>query len=117
MRRHAWWVVLAIAWTVASSPVLGDDEDSLALPAAITPVTLAKNSARGTAGATAEASVDGDAVHSSASATASIDDPITIMGPVTTGSIGSLDASSTASQVSTGIGNIQQGVSATAISF
>lgn len=117
MPRHAWWALLAIAWTVASSPVLGDDEDSLALPAAVTAETLAKNSARGAAAATAEASVDGDTVHSSASATASIDTPITIMGPVTTGSIGSLDSSSTASQVSTGVGNIQQGVSATAISF
>jgi hypothetical protein len=35
---------------------------------------------------------------------------------VTTGSIGDIGGGS-ASQVSTGIGNIQQGVSATAISF
>jgi hypothetical protein len=55
-------------------------------------------------------------VHASASASATIDDALAINAPITTGSVIGLDGG-TASQISTGVGNIQQGVSATAISF
>jgi hypothetical protein len=91
------------------------DGGSLNLPAAVSPETLAKASAKGEAAA-AHASIEDGNLHASASATAIIDDPITINGPVTTGNIGDLGSGS-ASQISTGIGNIQQGVQATAISF
>jgi hypothetical protein len=95
--------------------VRADDGGSLNLPAAISPESLAKNSAKGEAAAAADAGVEDGNVHASASATASVDDPFTFTGPVSTGSIGDLSGGS--NQISTGIGNIQQGVQATAISF
>jgi hypothetical protein len=118
MFRHTWPALLAVAWIACSGVAVADDASALNLPVALTPETLSKSSAKGaaaSASASADADVEEDALHASASATASIDSPITISGPVTTGNVGSLDG--TASQISTGIGNIQQGVSATAISF
>lgn len=96
--------------------MLAADDGSLNLPTAISPESLAKASARGGATASADAGVQDGDVHASASATATIDQPLSFSGPVTTGSISDF-GSGTASQVSTGIGNIQQDVSATAISF
>lgn len=116
MWRHVLSKALAVAWMGSAATALADDAGSLNLPAAISPESLAKASAKGEATAAADASVEEGNLHASASATASIDQPITINGPVTTGSIGDL-GSGAASQISTGIGNIQQAVSATAISF
>jgi hypothetical protein len=116
MWRHVLSITLACAWMGSAATVLADDGGSLNLPTAISPETLAKTSAKGEAAAAADAGIEDGNLHASASATATIDDPITINGPVTTGSIGDL-GSGTASQISTGIGNIQQGVQATAISF
>ncbi len=116
MLRHVLSMVLAIALVGTAATVLADDASSLNLPTPISPESLAKTSARGEAAATADAAVEDGNLHASASATATIDQPISFSGPVTTGSIGDL-GSGTASQISTGIGNIQQGVSATAISF
>jgi len=108
--------MLAVAWVGSATTVLAGDDGSLNLPTPISPESLAKTSARGEATVAADASVDDGNLHASASATASVDQPFSFSGPVTTGNIGDLGAS-TASQISTGIGNIQQGVSATAISF
>ncbi len=94
--------------------MLADEAGSLNLPAAISLESLAKASARGEATAVAAAGVEDGNVH--ARATATLDQPLTITSPVTTGSIGDLGSGAT-SQISTGVGNIQQGVSATAISF
>ncbi len=69
----------------------------------------------------ARAVKDGDKVRSGASANASIDGKVSYIGDVQTGGIGSMsdmmagDGVNTM-QLSTGIGNIQQGVSAVAIS-
>jgi hypothetical protein len=116
MLRHVLSMVLAVAWVGTVATALADDAGSLNLPAPISPESLAKASARGEATAAADASVEDGNLHASASATATIDQPLSFNGPVTTGSIGDI-GSGTASQISTGIGNIQQGVSATAISF
>jgi hypothetical protein len=116
MWRQIFSTVLAFACVASTATVFADDASSLNLPAAISPESLAKTSAKGEATAAADASIEDGKLHASASATANIDQPITINGPVTTGSIGDLGSGVT-SQISTGIGNIQQGVSATAISF
>ncbi len=115
MWRHVLSITLACAWIVSATTVFADD-GSLNLPTAISPETLAKSSAKGEGTVTADASIEEGNLHASASATANIDTPITINGPVTTGSINDLSGAGT-SQISTGIGNIQQGVQATAISF
>lgn len=117
--RQTWSTVLAVARVTSAATVLAEDAGSLNLPAAIFPESLAKTSARGATTGTADAGVEDGDLHVSASAPATIDQPMTITGPVTTGGIGdigNLDGGVT-SHVSTGIGNIQQGVSATAISF
>lgn len=116
MWRYVLSIALAGTWIGSAALALADDAGGLNLPAAISPEMLAKTSAKGEAAAAADASVEDGNLHASASATASIDDPITINGPVTTGNISDL-GSGTASQISTGIGNIQQGVQATAMSF
>ena len=116
MLRHVLSMVLAVAWVGAAATALADDANSLNLPTPISPESLAKTSARGEATAAADVSVEDGNLHASASATASIDQPLTINGSVTTGTVMGL-GSGGASQISTGIGNIQQGVSATAISF
>jgi hypothetical protein len=115
MWRHVLSIALAGAWIGSAATVLADDGGSLNLPAAVSPETLAKASAKGEAAA-ADASIEDGNLHASGSATAIIDDPIAINGPVTTGNIGDLGSGS-AFQISTGIGDIQQGVQATAISF
>lgn len=99
--------------------MLADDAGSLNLPTAISPEALEKTSARGEATSAADAGVDDGSLHASASATATIDQPIVINGAVNTGSVGNLGTldSGVTAQISTGVGNIQQGVSATAISF
>ena len=107
---------LAVVWIGSAVSALADDAGDLNLPTAITPETLAKTSARGSASASADADVTETEVHASASASATIDDGLAINAPITTGSVIGLDGG-TASQISTGVGNIQQGVSATAISF
>jgi hypothetical protein len=116
MLRYVLLAVLAGAWLGSAASVRADDASSLNLPAAISPEALAKTSARGAAASNADAGIEDGDLHASASATATIDQPFTFSGPVTTGNIGDL-GSGGMSQVSTGIGNIQQGVSATAISF
>src|SRR5882672_11787936 len=116
MWRQVLSIMLAVAWVGSATTVLADDDGSLNLPTPISPESLAKDSARGEAAAAADAGVEDGNVHASASATATVDQPFNFSGPVTTGSIGDIGSGS-ASQVSTGFGNIQQGVSATAISF
>jgi hypothetical protein len=116
MWRQICLTALAVVWIGSAATALADDASSLNLPTAITPESLAKTSARGTASATADAGVEDGDLHASASATANIDDSLAINAPITTGSVSGFD-SGTASQISTGVGNIQQGVSATAISF
>ena len=88
MWRHVLSTALAVAWVGSATTVLADDAGSLNLPTAISPESLAKTSAAGEATAAADAGVDDGNLHASASATATIDQPITINGPVTTGSIG-----------------------------
>ena len=119
MWRQIFSAALAVAWVGSATTVMADDAGSLNLPTAISTESLAKTSARGEATAAADAGVDDGNLHASASATATIDQPIVINGPVTTGGVGDLGTldSGVTSQISTGIGNIQQGVSATAISF
>jgi hypothetical protein len=118
MWRHVWPTLLATAWVVCSGVAFADDSSNLNLPAALSTETLSKASAKGapaSANASADAEVDGQSLHASAAAEATIENPIAVTGPFTTGNIDGLTA--TGSQVSTGFGNIQQGVSATAISF
>jgi hypothetical protein len=113
MWRRVWSIVVAFAWIVGTSAAVADENRSLALPDAMSPEALAKESARGEG--QADATADTDQVHVNASAQASVG-PITIGGPITTGNIGSFPGIDGASgQVSTGFGNIQQGVSAVAI--
>jgi len=114
MSRLAWSTLLI----AASGGAFADDSSDLNLPTALSTETLSKASAKGapaSANASADAEVDGQSLHASAAADASIENPITVTGPFTTGNIEGL--SGTGGQLSTGFGNIQQGVSATAISF
>jgi hypothetical protein len=115
MWRRVWSIVAAFAWIVGTSAALAD-EGKLTLPAAMSPEALAKASARGgTANAEAEAVAEPGHVQSNASAQASVG-PIMITGPLTTGNVGGFPGIDGASgQISTGVGNIQQGVSAVAI--
>lgn len=110
--------LLTAAWIACSGVAFADDASDLNLPTALSTETLSKASAKGvpaSANASADAEVDGQSLHASAAADATIDNPITVTGPFTTGGVDGLSASG--AQVSTGFGNIQQGVSATAISF
>jgi len=118
MSRQLFSAWLTAAWLVCGGVALADDSSELNLPAELTPATLSKTSAKGaaaTASASADAEVTEDTLHANASANATIDSPITVTGPVTTGNIDGLSGNS--GQISTGFGNIQQGVQATAISF
>lgn len=119
MLRPLFSAWLTAAWIVCGCSVaFADDSNELNLPTELTPATLSKTSAKGaaaTASATADAEVTEDTLHANASANATIDSPITVTGPVTTGNIDGLSGNS--GQISTGFGNIQQGVQATAISF
>lgn len=108
-----WSSVVAIAWIVGTSAAIADESKSLALPAAMPPEALAKESARGeAANAEAEATAEVDQAQANASAQATVG-PININGPLTTGNVGTFDGAS--GQISTGIGNIQQGVQAVVI--
>jgi hypothetical protein len=110
---RVWSSVAAFAWIVGTSAAVADDGKSLALPAAMPPEALAKESARGEpVDADAEATAEVDQAQANASAQATVG-PITINGPLTTGNVGSFPDGT--GQVSTGIGNIQQGVSAVVI--
>lgn len=118
MSRQLFSGWLTAAWIVCGCGVaLADDSSELNLPTELTPATLSKTSAKGAAAASAsaDAEVTEDTLHANASANATIDSPITVTGPVTTGTIDGLSGNS--GQISTGFGNIQQGVQATAISF
>jgi hypothetical protein len=102
MWRRVWSIVAAFAWIVGTSAALAD-EGKLTLPAAMSP------------DAEAEAVAEPGHVQSNASAQASVG-PIMITGPLTTGNVGGFPGIDGASgQISTGVGNIQQGVSAVAI--
>jgi hypothetical protein len=104
---------VAVAWMIGASAAIADENRSLVLPAAMSPEALAKESARGEpADAEADALAEADQAHANASAQATVG-PITINGPLTTGNVGTFPEGT--SQISTGIGNIQQGVSAVAI--
>jgi hypothetical protein len=113
MWRRVWSSVVAFAWIVGAPAAIADDGPSLALPAAMPPEALAKESARGEpVNAESEAVAEADQAQANASAQATVG-PITINGPVTTGNVGSFPDGT--GQISTGIGNIQQGVSAVVI--
>jgi hypothetical protein len=116
MWRRAWSIVVAFAWIGGVSGAIADESRSLALPAAMSPEALAKESARGESpDAEAEATAQVDQEQSNASAQATVG-PISIVRPVATGNVGTFPGIAGASgQVSTGIGNIQQGVSAVLI--
>lgn len=114
MWRRAWSIALALAWVGGASGAIADENGPLPLPAAMSPEALAKESARGES-AEADAAAKVDQAQSNASAQATVG-PISIVGPITTGSVSSLPGIDGASgQFSTGIGNIQQGVSAVVI--
>ena len=120
MWRYVGAAVVAIACIGNGARAFADDSGSLNLPAEISPDMLAKTSARGaSATSTADASVEDGSAHASATATAIINEPFNFIGPVNTGSVGDITGlnGGALSQVDTGIGNIQQGVSATAIAF
>jgi hypothetical protein len=116
MWRRAWSIAAALACVGGASGAVADESRSLPLPTAMSPEALAKESARGgSPDAEADATVKVDQAQSNASAQATVG-PISIVDPVTTGNVGSFPGVSGASgQVSTGIGNIQQGVSAVLI--
>jgi hypothetical protein len=116
MWRRAWPIAAALAWIGGAFGAVADESRSLALPAAMSPEALAKESARGgSPDAEADATVKVDQAQSNASAQATVG-PVSIVGPVTTGSVSNFPGIDGASgQVSTGIGNIQQGVSAVLI--
>lgn len=113
MWRRVWSGVAALAWIIGGSAAIADEGTSLPLPAAMAPEELAKESARGEpVNGEAEAIAEIDDAQANASAQATVG-PITINGPLTTGNIGSFPDGT--GQISTGIGNIQQGVSAVVI--
>jgi hypothetical protein len=113
MWRQVWSGVVALAWIIGGSAAIADESASLALPAAMAPEELAKESARGEpASGDAEAVAEIDDARANASAQATVG-PITINGPLTTGNVGTFPEGT--GQISTGIGNIQQGVSAVVI--
>jgi hypothetical protein len=119
--RHVSWI--ALAWLAASTAALAGEADQLSLPGALPPETLAVTTARGDSQSAVIAVDVGEKdreLHSSASADAAISGTL-IVGPVGTGDIGGLqsfqDQGSSFLQLSTGPGNIQQGVQAVALSF
>ena len=118
MSRHVLSALVITASLMCSGIALAGDSSELNLPTALSTETLSKASAKGeaaSASASADVDVNGQVLHASAAADATIDNPITVTSPFTTGNVDGLTASG--AQVSTGFGNIQQGVSATAISF
>jgi hypothetical protein len=103
---------------------LATDPDQLtpSSETALSPEAMAKTTARGTdgsAGAAADVTEKDVNLHSEANASASVTGPL-VLGPATTGDIGSLQGvqgmQPSFVQMSTGVGNIQQGVSAMALS-
>ena len=109
--------VFALAALMTVMPVSADDSDQLTLPAAMATDDLSQETARGED----EAQAAAQQLSSQASADASIEN-VTIVGPATTGGISGLseligDTEATTLQISTGSGNIQQGVQAVALSF
>lgn len=114
-------IIAAAAVLVGASAAVADDGDQLALPNAVATEELSQATARGEVEVGA-ASGDVD-VHVSSSATAEATiDHVTIVGPSSTGNVSGLadllgGADVATMQISTGSGNIQQGVSAVALAF
>lgn len=105
-------MVVAVAALTAAAPAGADDGDQLSLPGAIGADDLSQETARGE-------EQEPQKISSQASADASIDN-VTIIGPSTTGGVSGLseligDTNAATLQISTGSGNIQQGVSAVAL--
>jgi len=122
VRLASWAVLICLVGAsqgFAADPTERNEASTLPLASEMSPAALATTTARGTdASANSAADVNGDErnLHSQASANASIDGPL-VIGPATTGDIGTLQgAQPSFLQMSTGIGNIQQGVSAVAVS-
>src|SRR5215471_14234440 len=117
MMRLITWIT--VAWMAGTGIALATDPDQLAPPspdAALSPEAMANTTARGTdgsAGAAADVTEKDVNLHSEANASASITGPL-VLGPATTGDIGSLQGAQGLQpsffQMSTGVGNIQQGV-------
>ena len=124
MRLIAW---ITVAWMAGTGIALATDPDQLAPPSpdtALSPEAMANTTACGTdgsAGAAADVTEKDVNLHSEANASASITGPL-VLGPATTGDIGSGALQGAQGlqpsffQMSTGVGNIQQGVSAIALS-
>ena len=117
-----------MAWLAGTGAVLAVDPDQLlqsspmAMSSALSPEAMATTTARGTdgsAGASAGVGEKDVNLHSEATANASVTGPL-VIGPATTGDISGLQGTQGMQpsflQLSTGVGNIQQGVSAVAIS-
>ena len=116
-----------MAWLAGTGIALATDPDQLTTSApgtALSPEAMANTTARGTdgsAGAAADVTEKDVNLHSEANASASINGPL-VLGPATTGDIGSGAMQGAQGlqpsffQMSTGVGNIQQGVSAIALS-
>ncbi|MGH6961245.1 MAG: hypothetical protein ACREE7_12220 [Dongiaceae bacterium] len=118
--QRALWVAALLAGSALAPALAGEGGDELGLPPAMSSDEMSAATGEGDSSDVAVGK-DGDMLHSSASTSASIDGKNTLIGDVNTGSIGSLSdlmASEgvNTTQLSTGIGNIQQGVSAVAIS-
>lgn len=112
--RSLGFTVVAAAALMAAAPASADDGDQLSLPAAMAADDLSQETARGE-------QLEPQKISSQASADASIEN-VTIVGPTTTGGVSGLtdligDTNAATLQISTGSGNIQQGVQAVALSF
>ena len=122
MRLITW---ISLAWMAGTGIALATDPDQLTPSSpALSPEAMANTTARGTdgsAGAAAYVTEKDVNLHSEANASASINGPL-VLGPATTGDIGSGALQGAQGlqpsffQMSTGVGNIQQGVSAIALS-
>lgn|SRR5215813_8637243 len=122
MRLITW---ISLAWMAGTGIALATDPDQLTPSSpALSPEAMANTTARGTdgsAGAAADVTEKDVNLHSEANASASINGPL-VLGPATTGDIGSGALQGAQGlqpsffQMSTGVGNIQQGVSAIALS-
>jgi hypothetical protein len=124
MMRLATWIT--VAWMAGTGIALATDPDQLtpSSETALSPEAMANTTARGTdgsAGAAADVTEKDVNLHSEANASASVTGPL-VLGPATTGDIGSGALQGAQGlqpsffQMSTGVGNIQQGVSAIALS-
>ena len=118
--------VLGVGHGLAADPTERNEASVLSLTSAMSPADMAAETARGTDASVGTSADVSDVpqqheLHAEANASGSVDGPL-VIGPLSTGGFGMLSSAGgqgltpTIMQISTGVGNIQQGVSAVALS-